>query len=217
MKDKEIQFIGKITAGITHEVNNVFASVREISGLLTDILSLTSDESFKHKEKFNTSLEKILNQENRGVKLISQLNKFAHLPDSQSSEIDINENIQHLIFLTERFGRVKSIQLQMQPAEQEKKVVSNPFYLQMALFYCVEYFLNNLKAGGKIFFNHYNNQNNYSINISAEGEVFNLQKLFNDPSSMELSNLSKTLEVLDAAHEFDKTNKSVKIKLSIEK
>ncbi|NNL22591.1 MAG: hypothetical protein HKO83_14825, partial [Ignavibacteriaceae bacterium] len=152
MKDKEIQFIGKITAGITHEVNNVFASVREISGLLTDILSLKSDESFPHKEKFNTSLEKILNQENRGVKLISQLNKFAHLPDTNCSEIDINEIVQHLIFLTERFGRVKSIQLRMQRAEQEKKVISNPFYLQMALFYCVEYFLNNLKAGGKIFF-----------------------------------------------------------------
>ena len=105
MTEKEIAFIGRITAGVTHEVNNVLASIREISGLLSDILSITSEESFTRKEKFETSIQKIQNQEKRGVKLINQLNKFAHLPDFNSTETDLNELIEHLIFLMERFGR----------------------------------------------------------------------------------------------------------------
>ena len=80
MSEKEIKFIGKITAGVTHEVNNVLASIREISGLMTDILSVIDDKSFPRKEKFQTSLQKIQNQIERGVKLTSQLNKFSHLP-----------------------------------------------------------------------------------------------------------------------------------------
>ena len=85
MKEKEIEFIGKITAGVTHEVNNVLASIREISGLMTDILSITNEDSFPRKEKFQTSLQKIQNQVQRGIKLTSQLNKFSHLPDNEQN------------------------------------------------------------------------------------------------------------------------------------
>ncbi len=69
MNEKEIKFIGKITAGVTHEVNNVLASIREISGLMTDILSITNETSFPRKEKFQTSLQKIQNQVQRGIKI----------------------------------------------------------------------------------------------------------------------------------------------------
>ena len=153
MIEKEIAFIGRITAGVTHEVNNVLASIREISGLLSDILSITPEESFTRKEKFETSIQKIQKQEKRGVKLINQLNKFAHLPDVSSTETDLNELIEHLIFLTERFGRIKNIQLKTHSSSKSFAVTTNPFYLQMALFNCIEYFLRKLDAGGMIIIN----------------------------------------------------------------
>ena len=115
MNEKEIKFIGKITAGVTHEVNNVLASIREISGLMTDILSITDEKSFPRKEKFQTSLQKIQNQVQRGIKLTCQLNKFSHLSDTNKTDVDVNEIIEHLIFLTERFARIKNIALQIQP------------------------------------------------------------------------------------------------------
>ncbi len=118
MNEKEIKFIGKITAGVTHEVNNVLASIREISGLMTDILSITDEKSFPRKEKFQTSLQKIQNQVQRGVKLTSQLNKFSHLSDNNKTDVDLNELIEHLIFLTERFARIKNITLQNQSSTQ---------------------------------------------------------------------------------------------------
>ena len=105
MKDKEAAFIGKITAGVTHEINNVLASIKEISGLLEDILSLSPQDSFPHKEKFQSALPKIQNQVQRGVKLTTQLNKFSHLPDNKISNLNLNELTEHLIFLTQRFAR----------------------------------------------------------------------------------------------------------------
>ncbi len=215
MKEKEIAFIGKITAGVTHEVNNVLASIREISGLLSDILSITSAESFPRKEKFETSIQKIQNQEKRGVKLISQLNKFAHLPDVSSTEIDLNELIEHLIFLTERFGRIKNIELHNQPAGQSVKVITNPFYLQMALFNCIEYFLKNLDAGGKVFINPNKNKDEIFINIFAEGDFINISQLFDDSISDELIVLGEITKNLNAVTEYDSSKLSIKLKLPI--
>jgi signal transduction histidine kinase len=217
MNEKEIAFIGRITAGVTHEVNNVLASIREISGLLSDILSITSEESFTRKEKFEASIQKIQNQEKRGVKLINQLNKFAHLPDVSSTEVDLNELIEHLIFLTERFGRIKKIELHTQPSGQSVKVITNPFYLQMALFNCVEYFLKNLDAGGKVFINSDNNNTEISINIFGEGDFINISELFDDSNSEELVILSEITKNLDAVTEYDSSKFSIKLKLPIKK
>ena len=217
MKEKEIAFIGKITAGVTHEVNNVLASIREISGLLSDILSITSAESFPRKEKFQTSIQKIQNQEKRGVKLISRLNKFAHLPDVSSTEIDLNELIEHLIFLTERFGRIKNIELHTQPAGQSVKVITNPFDLQMALFNCIEYFLKNLNAGGKVFINPNNNKDEIFINIFAEGDFINISQLFDDSIAEELIVLGEITKSLNVVTEYDSSKLSIKLTLPIKK
>jgi two-component system NtrC family sensor kinase len=215
MKEKEIAFIERITAGVTHEVNNVLASIREISGLLADILSMTSEESFPRKEKFETSIHKIQNQEKRGVKLINQLNKFAHLPDVSSTEVDLNELIDHLIFLTERFGRIKNIELHTQPSGQSVKVITNPFYLQMALFNCVEYFLKNLEAGGKVLINPDINKSEIYINILAEGDFINISQLFDDSISEELIALSEISKNLSVVTEYDNTKPGIKLKLPI--
>jgi len=217
MNEKEIAFIGKITAGVTHEVNNVLASIREISGLLSDILSITSAETFPRKEKFEASIQKIQNQEKRGVKLINQLNKFAHLPDVSSTEIDLNELIEHLIYLTERFGRIKNIELHTQPSGQSVKVITNPFYLQMALFNCLEYFLKNLKAGGKVFINPVNNKTECLINIFAEGEFTDSSDLFNETVSNELTIVNEIGKYSGAVIEYDKLKLNIKLKLPLEK
>ena len=74
MSEKEIAFIGKITAGVTHEINNALASIKEISGLMEDLISMSSTDSFPHQEKFLKVLPKIREQVQRSVKLTTQLN-----------------------------------------------------------------------------------------------------------------------------------------------
>ena len=172
MKEKEIAFIGKVTAGVTHEINNVLASIREISGLLTDILSITSEDSFPRKEKFQSSLQKIQNQVQRGVKLTSQLNKFSHLSDNDKSDVNLNEIIEHLIFLTERFARIKNIALKIQPSNKSLTIITNPFLLQMALFTCIAYLLNHISNGSEISLSPGKDGTNYSVNIICKRDIF---------------------------------------------
>ena len=193
MKEKEIAFIGKVTAGVTHEVNNVLASIREISGLLTDILSITTEDSFPRKEKFQTSLQKIQNQVQRGVKLTSQLNKFSHLSDNDKANVDLNEIIEHLIFLTERFARLKDIALKIEPSNKSITINTNPFLLQMALFNCIAYLINNMANGSEISICPGKDGSNYLINITCKGEVIDKTSIFKDSStSEELLSLKNT-------------------------
>jgi len=210
MNEKEIAFIGKITAGVTHEVNNVLASIREISGLMTDILSITDETSFPRKEKFQTSLQKIQNQVQRGVKLTSQLNKFSHLSDNNKTDVDVNEIIEHLIFLTERFTRIKNIALQIQPIDKSFTIITNPLLLQMAVFNCIAYLLNNMVNGGEISICPGKKGSECSVSIICKGELLDKTSIFKDSSSSEeLLSVQSIMESLDGVYELDESNTAI--------
>ena len=214
MKNDEVEFIGKITAGVTHEINNVLASIREISGLMTDILSMTDEKSFPRKEKFHTSLDKVQNQVQRGVKLTSQLNKFSHLSDSNKTEIDLYESIQHMIFLTERFARIKNVSLIHQSSDKSVTLISDPLKLQMALFNCIAYLLNHISDGGEINLSQEKKGNEIFISISYKGENVNTEKFFKDSSSVEeLVSLHSILDNLKGTYEFDESNDAIILKI----
>jgi len=218
MKDNQVEFIGKITSGVTHELNNVLASIREISGLMTDILSMTDEKSFPRKEKFQTSLDKVQNQIQRGVKLTSQLNKFSHLPDSNKTEIDLNDSIKHLIFLTERFARIKNVSLIQQTSNKSVTLISDPLKLQMALFNCIAYLLNRISNGGEINLSQEKKGNDFFVSISYKGEIVNREIIFRDSSSVEeLVSLHSILEYLGGTYEFDESNNAIIIKIKDKK
>jgi len=210
MSNKEIEFIGKITAGVTHEINNVLASIKEISGLLEDLISMSSNESFPYKEKFMNAIPKIQEQVKRGVNLTTQLNKFSHLTDKPKADIELNEFLTHLVFLTERFARIKNIELLLIPSDERIQISTLPISLQMVVYNCVASLLYGSSAGGKIIIQSAINNENYLISIKYDGEVPDNKKLLDDMSvAEELKILEKTISELDGNIQMDTTSNSI--------
>jgi signal transduction histidine kinase len=217
IEEKEIAFIGKITAGVTHEVNNVLASIKELSGLLGDILSLSAADSFPHQEKFQNALPRIQDQVQRGVKLTSLLNKFSHLPDNEITNTDLNDLTEHLILLTQRFARLKNIALQKQSSPQSLSILTNPLQLQMALYYSTQYLLDQMNPGGQININLCKNGEKYSIHILCEGDLIEETSIFKDTSSSEdLATLQEIMMSLKGIAEFNECIPSITLTLPVD-
>ena len=144
--------MGKITAGMTHEIKNVLAIIRESSGLMEDLLSMRPDKSFLHQEKFLKTIATIQEQVNRGVDLTTRLNRFAHTMDEPTVAVNLNDILEQLVSLLERFARLKNVQLSVMPAGQAQTIRTDPFRLQMVLSACVDALLNKLDAGGEVAF-----------------------------------------------------------------
>ena len=126
MKAKELAFMGKITAGATHEMNNVLATIRESGGLLQDLMGLCQDSSFPYREKFLKVLTNIDDQVRRGVELATKLNKFSHSMDNPETRIDAQTILQLNLFLMHRFARLKQVTLAMSPGDENPELVTNP-------------------------------------------------------------------------------------------
>jgi signal transduction histidine kinase len=146
---EEMAFLGKITAGMTHEMKNILAVIRESTGLMEDILSITKERSFQHKDKFLKVLSTIQEQVQKGVDLATRLNRFAHSMDKPKSSLDINALLDQMAFLMQRFARLKRVNLKVLPGKPIS-IIKDPLRLQLVIFKCIESCLKESEEGMEI-------------------------------------------------------------------
>jgi hypothetical protein len=150
MEPRETLFMGRITAGVTHEMKNVLAIIRESAGLMEDLLTLTQDDSFAHREKFLRVLSNIKEQVNRGVDLTSALNGFAHTPDQPVATVDMNQLLDQLLLLCRRFAAFKKITLMTVAHKDPLPLSCDPIKTQMTILAGIDLMLDTAEAGSLV-------------------------------------------------------------------
>jgi len=149
-ENTEIIFFGRITAGITHEMKNVLAIIKESSGLMEDLMLLDRDSAFPHSDRMMRALATIKEQVQRGVDLTVHLNRFAHEPDVDIQSVDLADQVQRLIALSQRFARLRNVILKIDPPNLSIQIKTRSVHLQMLLFAGIECCLHILEKGGQV-------------------------------------------------------------------
>lgn len=111
---RDALFMGRVTASATHELQNILATIRESSGLMDDLLAMSS-EGFAHAERFKKGLTVLAEQVERGMILTEQLNFCAHAPEASPAGADINEAVRALVGLSRRDAARRKITLVLAP------------------------------------------------------------------------------------------------------
>lgn len=206
LKRREVAFFGKITAGITHEINNVLAIIQESSGLMEDILDITENGAFPHKDKFIKSLDRIRGQIQRGIDITTSLNRFAHSPDHCPASLDLNEITEQIVLLASRFAKLKNVVLESNPSDPPLIIKSDPVSLEMALFESIKILLNIIDSGGKITLSPRKIQNKCVLGIGCEDTV-----LPKEESLAKITSTERWALLLDTMAHLDGTAKAFDI------
>ena len=181
MSDTELSktaFMGKITAGATHEMKNVLAIIRESAGLMEDLLGASGEASFPIREKFLKILSGIGNQVTRGVNLANALNRFAHNPDEPIATVDINSLIDGLIFLCQRFALSKKVILKNIAHEQPLLYTCDPVRFQMIIYRGIDLLLGTATPGTTIRIQAMARTNgNPAVEFLCEGNAIDLHNI----------------------------------------
>jgi C4-dicarboxylate-specific signal transduction histidine kinase len=138
MKDGEEAFVGRILAGMTHELLNVFATINEAAGLLDDLLALRDTPSHPGHDRAQRSLRRIRSQVKRGTELGERLNRFAHSMDEPIARVAVDDILDQLVFLMQRFARLRRVTLRAEPVQPSPAVSTRPLLLQLTLAACID-------------------------------------------------------------------------------
>ncbi|MFC1609418.1 hypothetical protein ACFL6C_00535 [Myxococcota bacterium] len=147
LRDQGFAFFGAITASLSHEINNVFAIINELSGLLDDFFEGSEQGAPLNVERLKKTTERISTQLERGQAHVKRLNRFSHTVDNKQTTVVLNETVEAITTLCQRFGTLRRVDLQTNLPDTSPRIGGNAFDLQHMIFRCIDMVLNTSQEG----------------------------------------------------------------------
>ena len=141
--------IGRLAAGVAHEINNPLAIINQKAGLLMDILTVTDD--FPRKEKFIATVEPILYSVDRCAKITRRLLGFAKHGDVRTEEIDLDVLVREVLGFIEKECMQRNIEVRVDAQQRVPKIMSDKGRLQQIFLNLINNAIAAVEdAGGRI-------------------------------------------------------------------
>ena len=134
-----LQFYGKITASISHEIKNVLAIINENVGLLEDLTLMADRGQPIDPARLKKMAAVVQKQIGRADGILSNMNRFAHSIDKTVAEVDLNQIIELFMALTDRFAAMRGVKVNLQLPENPVTILTAPFLLMNLLWLCLDF------------------------------------------------------------------------------
>lgn len=148
--DEDLVFFGKISASVSHDINNCLAIINENAGLLEDFSLMAEQGMPLDPGRLKGVSEKIRKYVRRANELVKHMNRLAHSSDRPVQKTDLGQILLLMCALTERFAVMQEVRLQPILPEHFVKVVTKPFRLNHLLWRCIDHAFHNSGKGQTI-------------------------------------------------------------------
>ncbi len=122
IQSEKLASIGKLAAGVAHEINNPLGGVLIYSHLL---LEDTEKDSLQYE-----NLKKIVKETSRCKDIVRGLLDFARPKDPDMSQIDINEIVEKSLYIVEGQSLFQNIRIQKNYSSDRPRIVGDNSQLQ---------------------------------------------------------------------------------------
>lgn len=140
--------IGRLAAGIAHEINNPMAIINEKAGLMGDLIGSMSQ--FPSREKFLRLTESIRQSVDRCSTITHRLLGFARRMDVEIEVIDLNEVILEVIGFLESEALHHNVDVRLQLADDLPQISSDHGQLQQIFLNILNNAFSAVEDGGMV-------------------------------------------------------------------
>jgi two-component system, NtrC family, sensor kinase len=140
--------VGRLAAGVAHEINNPLAIINEKAGLMKDILEKSDLQ--QNKEKFMALIGGIFDGVNRCRTITHRLLGFSRRMDISHDAIDINDVVKEVIGFLEKEIEYRDIRLELNLANNLPNVVTDKGQVQQVFLNIINNAIDAVDKGGLI-------------------------------------------------------------------
>jgi len=134
-----LQFFGRISASISHEIKNVLAIVNENAGLLEDYSIMAEEGMPLDPARLKKMASTVMNHVSRADEITKNMNRLAHTIDDTIATVELNEIIELFMAFTARFAAMRAVKVELRLPASPLKITTAPFYLINLLWLCLEF------------------------------------------------------------------------------
>jgi two-component system NtrC family sensor kinase len=140
--------IGRMAAGVAHEINNPLAIINEKAGLIKDIISL--DVEFPHREKIAKLTDSVLNSVDRCSKVTHRLLGFARRMDARKELIEVRSLLEEVVSFQTTEAAHRNISINYHLPEDIPSIESDRGQLQQVFLNIINNAIAAVPDGGRI-------------------------------------------------------------------
>ena len=149
-KGTGLEFFGRVSASMSHEIKNVLAIINENAGLLEDLVLMVEKGVPLVPERLDRLAGTVRKQILRADGIVKKMNQFAHSIDIAVDRVDLYETACFLTDLCDRMISLKRVSVQVIPPANTVTVKTHRFFLQNMLWGCIEFIMEAGKPGQEI-------------------------------------------------------------------
>ena len=146
MQSSKMAALGKLAAGIAHEVNNPLAVIKEKVGWMSDLLGEEDISKSENFEEFEDAVKKIDYHVDRAKKVTHRLLGFARRMEPVQEKVDVNKLLDGTLDFLRNEAHYRNIEIQTDYFEELPETVSDSAQLQQVF---LNIFNNAIDAIGK--------------------------------------------------------------------
>lgn len=145
---QKLSSIGRLAAGVAHEINNPLAIINEKAGLAADLIELGTD--FPQRQRFIGLVEAILRSVDRCRSITHRLLGFSRREDISFEELDVNSVLGDTLGFLEQEGVHRSITTTLSFDETLPRITSDKGQLQQVFLNIINNAFAAVPDGGSI-------------------------------------------------------------------
>jgi C4-dicarboxylate-specific signal transduction histidine kinase len=148
--EQGLQFFGKMSATISHEINNSLAIINENAGLLQDFTLMADKGMPLDPERLNSLAGKVIQQVRRAERIVKNMNRFAHSVDESLKSVNLGDVVELIVTLSGRLASMRGVRVEPKPVENPVTITTNTFLLENLIWLCLDFAMGVAGAGNTI-------------------------------------------------------------------
>lgn len=140
--------LGRLAAGVAHEINNPLAIINEKAGLMKDLLIL--DKGYSHREKFLQQLDSLEDAVKRARTITHRLLGFARRMDIRLEQVQVNDVLREVLGFLEKEALYRDIKIDLSLQEDLPTIQSDQGQLQQIFLNIVNNAIDAIGKAGRI-------------------------------------------------------------------
>lgn len=142
--------LGKMAAGVAHEVNNPLAIIKEQAGWMRDLLTESDVKLSPNFQEFEQAVSKIEFHVGRAKDITHRLLGFARRMDPVQEDVNINHLLAQTITFLETEARFREIELRSNFQDDIPLLASDPSQLQQVFLNIIDNALDAIEKSGRV-------------------------------------------------------------------